>query len=109
MLNSDDMNGTQSIVGYYSTSTPPPPLPEVLARVCIEDIEILLVSSQLRWLGHVLRMEGDRPVKYLLYGEFNEGIRRPKQGYKDKSKSALKCGNVLEHWKSKVENQTEWR
>ena len=32
----------------------------------VEDIEILLVKSRLRWLGHVSRMEDNRPVKSLL-------------------------------------------
>ena len=85
---------------------------EVLARACVEDIEILLVRSRLRWLGHVSRMEDDRPVKSLLYGELTEGTRpvgRPKLRYKDTCKSALKCGNALGQWKTKVENRTEWR
>ena len=42
----------------------------------MEDIEILLVRSRLRWLGHVSKMEDDRPMKSLLYGELSEG-RRP--------------------------------
>ena len=59
---------------------------EVLARACVEDIEILLVRSRLRWLGHVSRMEDDRPVKSLSYGESTEGTRpvgRPKLRYTD--------------------------
>ena len=51
---------------------------------------------------HVSRMEDDRPVKSLLYGESTEGTRpvgRPKLRYKDTCKSALKCGNALGHWK----------
>ena len=78
----------------------------------MEDIEILLVRSRLRWLGHVSRMEDDRPVKSLLYGELTEGTRpvgRPKLRYKDTCKSALKCGNALGQWKAMVENRTEWR
>ena len=65
----------------------------------MEDIEILLVRSRLRWLGHVSRMEDDRPVKSLLYGELTEGTRpvgRPR--YKDTCESTLKCGNALGQW-----------
>ena len=57
-------------------------------------------------------MEDDRPVKSLLYGELTEGTRpvgRPKLGYKDTCKSALKCGNALGHWKAKVKNRTKRR
>ena len=72
---------------------------KALARACVEYIEILLVRSRLRWLGHVSRMEDDRPVKSLLYGELTEGTRpvgRPKLiRYKDTCKSVLKCGNAL--------------
>ena len=78
----------------------------------VEDIEILLVRSRLRWPGHVSRMEDSRPVKSLLYGELTEGTRpvgRPKLRYKDTFKSALKCGNALGQWKAMVETRTEWR
>ena len=85
---------------------------EVLGRVCAEDIEILLVRSRLRWLGHESKMEDDRQVKSLLYDDLAEGTRnvgRPKLRYKDTCKSALKCGNAQGEWKAKVENRTEWR
>ena len=65
---------------------------EALAKACVEDIEILLVRSRLRWLGHVSRMEDNRPVKSLLYGELAEGTRpvgRPKLRYKDTCKSVV--------------------
>ena len=70
------------------------------ARACMEDIEILIVTSQLRWLGHVSRIEDDRPVKSLLYGELADRTRTvggPKPRYKDTCKSALKCSNALEN------------
>ena len=44
-------------------------------------------------------MENGRPVKTLLYGELNKGIRpvgRPKLRYKDTCKSALKSGGILD-------------
>ena len=58
------------------------------------------------------RMEKDHPVKSLLNHELTEGTRpvdRPKLLYKDTYKSALKCGNALGQWKTKVESWTEWR
>ena len=58
------------------------------------------------------RMEDDRPVKSLLYGELTEGTRpvgRPKLRYKDACKSVLKCGNELGQWEAKVEKRIEWR
>ena len=83
---------------------------EVLARANVEDIEIILIRSWLRWLGHVSRMDNERPVKAWLYGELVESTRpvgRPKLRYKITCKSALKCGDVLGQWKSKVENRRD--
>ena len=40
-----------------------------------EDIEITLIKSRLRWLGHVSRMDDNRPVKALIYGELEKGTR----------------------------------
>lgn len=68
---------------------------EVLRRADAEDIEIMLIKSRLRWLGHVSRMDDDRPVKALTYGELDKGTRpvgRPKLRYKDTCKSVLESG-----------------
>ena len=40
---------------------------EVLRRADVKDMEVMLVRTRLRWLGHVCRMNNDRPVKQLLY------------------------------------------
>lgn len=58
---------------------------EVLTRAGLEDMEVKLVRNRLRWLGHISRMEDERPVKVLLFGELNDGKRpfgRPKMRYK---------------------------
>ena len=58
------------------------------------------------------RMEDDRPVKSLLYGELAEGTRtvgRTQLRYKDTCKSVLKCRNAFGELKVKLENRTEWR
>eukprot|EP00795_Rhopilema_esculentum_P010044 gene10044-biopygen12706 len=41
---------------------------EVLRRADVDDIEITLIKNRLRWLGHVSRMNDNRPVKALMYG-----------------------------------------
>ena len=74
---------------------------EVLNRANVEDIEIILTSNHLRWLGHVSRMENERPVKELLFGELDNGtssLGRPKLRYKDTCKSILRDGQVLDDW-----------
>ena len=72
----------------------------------------MLTKNRMRWLGHVSRMENDRPTKMLLYGELAEGTRpvgRPKLRYKDTCKNALKCGGILDVWQDSVNNRLEWR
>ena len=59
---------------------------EVLRQADAGDIEITLIKSPLRWLGHVSRLDDDRPVKALMYGELDKGtcpVGRPKLCYKD--------------------------
>lgn len=85
---------------------------EVLSRSNVEDIEVMLTRSRMRWLGHVSRMENDRPTKALLYGELAEGSRqvgRPKLRYKDTCKNALRCGGLLGVWQNLVTTRSEWK
>ena len=77
----------------------------VLRRADAEDIEITLIKSRLRWLGHASRMDDDRPVKALMYSELDKGTRpvgRPKLRYKDTCKSVLKSGRFLDRWQDLV-------
>ena len=72
---------------------------EVLRRAHVGDMEVMLVRTHMRCLGHVCRMDNDRPVKQLLYCELAHGSRpigRPKLQFKDTCKSTLKCGHVLD-------------
>lgn len=72
---------------------------EVLRRADVEDMEVMLVRTRLRWLGHVSPMDNDRLVKQFLYFELAHGSRpvgRPKVRFKDTCKRVLKCGHVLD-------------
>jgi len=85
---------------------------EVLRRADADDIEVTLIKSRLRWLGHVSRMNNDRPVKSFLYGELENGTRsvgRPKLRYKDTCKSVLKLGGILDRWQNLVDDRNLWR
>ena len=62
---------------------------EVLQQAGITSVEAMLMKTQLRWAGHVSRMEDHRLPKIVLYGELSTGHRdrgAPKKRYKDSLK-----------------------
>ena len=59
---------------------------EVLDRAGSISIEAMILRKQLRWVGHVIRMDDQRLPKQLLFGELCSGRRnrgRPRKRYKD--------------------------
>nr|VZI37041.1 unnamed protein product [Spirometra erinaceieuropaei] len=75
---------------------------EVLERTGIPSIFAILKQMQLRWSGHLVRMDDERLPKRLFYGDVASGSRR--QGgqirrYKDTLKSSLKRRQI---------NPTNW-
>ncbi|KAK4304827.1 hypothetical protein Pmani_023262 [Petrolisthes manimaculis] len=53
----------------------------------------MVLKAQLRWTGHVIRMESSRLPLQLLYGDLRQGQRprgRPKKRFKDCIKDSLK-------------------
>lgn len=84
---------------------------EVLARANVDDIEILLAKSRLRWLGHVGRMNDSRVPKMVLFGELEYGSRpvgRPKLRFKDNCKQLLKRIDLLD-WNVVALDRPLWR
>ena len=66
---------------------------QVLDRANAVSIEALLFKAQLRWTGHVIRMDASRMPRQILCGELVRGTRkkgRPKKWYKDCIKETLK-------------------
>ena len=66
---------------------------QMLDRANAASIEALLLKAQLRWTGHVIRMDASRMPRQILYGELVRGSRkqgRPKKRYKDCIKETLK-------------------
>ena len=77
---------------------------EVLDRAKSTSIEAMIVKIQLRWTGHVIRMDDTRIPKQLRYGELSLGKRhqgRPRKRFKDCIKSHLAHAGIgikqLEH------------
>ncbi|KAL8559490.1 hypothetical protein ACOMHN_037154 [Nucella lapillus] len=76
-------------------------------------IDALLTQSQLRWSGHLVRMQDSRLPKQLFYGELTGGhppSGRPKLRYKDTLKKALQqCDIDEKQWEFLSTNRSEWR
>ena len=86
---------------------------EVTEQTKLTSIEAMLLKSQLRWVGHVSRMEDHRLPKIALYGELSSGhhnIGAPKKRYKDTLKKALGACDIDHHqWTTLAADRDTWR
>nr|VZI45790.1 unnamed protein product [Spirometra erinaceieuropaei] len=86
---------------------------EVLERTGILSIYAILRQMQLRWSGHLVRMDDERLPKRLFYGDVATGSRR--QGgqirrYKDTLKSSLKRLQINPtNWEDLARDRLTWR
>nr|VZI45390.1 unnamed protein product [Spirometra erinaceieuropaei] len=86
---------------------------EVLERTGILSIYSMLRQMQLRWSGHLVRMDDERQPKRLFYGDVVTGSRR--QGgqirrYKDTLKSSLKRLHINPtNWEELARDRPTWR
>ena len=85
----------------------------VLEQANITSIEAMLLKVQLRWAGHVSRMEDHRLPKITLYGELASGYRSrgaPKKRYKDSLKKSLGACHISHlEWSAFARNRSTWR
>ena len=86
---------------------------EVLDRASLASIETMVLKAQLRWTGHVIRMEPFRLPRQLLYGELRQGQRprgRPKKRFKDCIKNNLKhSGTPPTELENLAQDKSAWR
>ena len=101
----------RSIMGIswqdYVTNT------EVLERANTPSIETLLLSRQLRWAGHLSRMDDTRMPKAVFYGELAQGKRdrgAPRKRFKDQLKRQLNAAGIAENnWQHAAADRDNWR
>lgn len=85
----------------------------VLQTCCTTGIEAFLQAAQLRWIGHVIRMDDTRIPKMAFYWQIEDGARSlgtPRKRLKNTLKSNLKAWSIpLEQLKLLLQNRTNWR
>ena len=85
----------------------------MLDRANAVSIEALPLKAQLRWTGHVIRMDVSRMPQQILYGELVRGSRkkgRPKKRYKDCIKETLKqCSLPPRDLETSAQDRPGWR
>ncbi|PFX22072.1 hypothetical protein AWC38_SpisGene13414 [Stylophora pistillata] len=86
---------------------------EVLDRAETTSIEAMILKAQLRWTGHIIRMDSDRIPKQLLYGVLSKGKRkqgRPLKRFKDCIKANIAyTGIATKQLEECAQDHTGWR
>ena len=86
---------------------------EVLEQAEVPSIEAMLLKCQLRWAGHVTRMEEHLLPKIIVYGELSAGHRdrgTPKKRYKNCLKKSPKSCNIDLHQLTTIAAERDgWR
>lgn len=86
---------------------------EVLNRAKMPAASTLVMSEQLRWSGHTVRMKDGRLPKDILYGQLSAGIRRrgrPKLRFKDTLHANLKKAKIsTANWETLALNRVAWK
>ena len=85
----------------------------ILKRASLPSIESILLEVQLRWAGHVTRMEDVRVLRAVFFSELQEGRRdrgAPRKCYKDQLKRQLaQAGISHPSWQQEASDRNSWR
>ena len=86
---------------------------EVLKRVSLPSKESILLQVQLRWAGHITRMEDVCMPKAVFFSKLQEGKHdrgAPRKHYKDQLKRQLvQAGISHQSWQQEASDQDSWR
>ena len=83
---------------------------EIRKRANLPSVEAILTKNQLRWTGHVIRMDERRLPKAVLYGELQlgrRGVGRPKLRFKDCIKRHLNTNR--QDWEQQAKKRPLWK
>ena len=89
------------------------PNTEVLHRANMPGVEALIIKAQLRWVGHVVRMDDTRLPKMIFFSELASGTRNTGHSlkrFKDCLKASLgACGLSRPNWETLAVDRCVWR
>ena len=89
------------------------PNQEILRWAELTGIEAMLNQAQLRWSGHVTRMDDSRLPKQLFHAELSTGKWHKggqRKRYKDVLKSTLKACNIpVDEWQALAQDRPAWK
>ena len=86
---------------------------EVLEQTGTKSVHTMLLRTQARWAGHIVRMPNHRLPKQIFYGELWDGKRKvggQKKRYKDSLKATLKELQIdVSTWETQAKDRPTWR
>ena len=86
---------------------------DILEKAGLPSMYELLMQKNLRWAGHVARLDSNRLPKQILFSQLSTGCRnrgRPKLRYKDTVKRHLKAKDIdVDSWYTQAQDRTSWR
>ena len=86
---------------------------DVLQRANTSSIEKRIINNQMRWAGHMVRLEDSRLPKQMFYGELTSGKRpnhKPKMRYKDVISKNLALLKIEEsNFETLANDPKKWR
>ena len=82
---------------------------DILERTGLPSMEDLLIRTNLRWTGHLMRISPDRLLKQVLYYQLSSDHRkrgRPRFRFKDTMKRNLKLRDIKTNSWTSLSQQT---
>ena len=101
----------QKILGFHGWNKVPHV--EIRRRANVHCMEHLVMQRQLRWVGHIIRMQSNRLPRRVLYSELQLGQRAvggQKKRFSDQLKATLrKCSIPPAQVETLAADREEWR